>query len=37
MDEKIYLAYWAEKYKADLTEDIMPFWLKTDWKTDRIQ
>ena len=28
MDEKIYLAYWAEKYKADLTEDIMPFWLK---------
>lgn len=28
MDEKIYLAYWAEKYKADLMEDIMPFWLK---------
>ena len=28
MDKKIYLAYWAEKYKEDLTENIMPFWLK---------
>lgn len=28
MDKKIYLAYWAEKYKEDLIENIMPFWLK---------
>lgn len=28
MDKKIYLAYWAEKYKEDLTENIMSFWLK---------
>lgn len=28
MDKKIYLAYWAEKYKEDLTENIMLFWLK---------
>lgn len=28
MDKKTYLAYWAEKYREDLTANIMPFWLK---------
>ena len=23
-----YLTQWAERYRADLTENIMPFWLK---------
>ena len=28
MDKKTYLNYWAGRYKQDLTENIMPFWLK---------
>ena len=28
MDWKKYLSEWADKYRADLTENIMPFWLK---------
>ena len=28
MDKKTYLKHWAELYKADLTENILPFWLK---------
>ena len=27
MDVKKYIQSWADKYKFDLTEDIMPFWL----------
>ena len=29
MTPQNYLNYWADLYKTDLTEDIMPFWLKT--------
>ena len=28
MDTKQYLSDWAARYKSDLTENIMPFWLK---------
>lgn len=28
METKQYLAYWAEQYKADLTENILPFWFQ---------
>lgn len=28
MNEKDYLKTWAESYKKDLTENIMPFWMK---------
>lgn len=28
MDKELYLKYWAQRYKDDLTQDIMPFWLK---------
>ena len=28
MDKELYLSYWAQRYKDDLTHDIMPFWLK---------
>ena len=28
MDKKVYLNYWAERYKEDIINDIMPFWLK---------
>ena len=28
MDAKTYWKKWAEKCRADLTTDIMPFWLK---------
>lgn len=28
MDVRKYIETWAEKYKSDLTENIMPFWLK---------
>ena len=28
MDKKKYLQQWAEKYKDDLLNNIMPFWMK---------
>ena len=28
MSAEIYAKYWAENYKQDLTQNIMPFWLK---------
>ena len=28
MDTRIYLSYWAERYKNDMLKNIMPFWLK---------
>ncbi|MDO4707292.1 MAG: AGE family epimerase/isomerase [Porphyromonadaceae bacterium] len=28
MNTKTYLAYWAERYKSDLENNILPFWLK---------
>lgn len=28
LENKKYLEFWAERYKNDLTEDILPFWLK---------
>ena len=28
MNSELYLSYWAQRYKDDLTQDIMPFWLK---------
>lgn len=28
MDEKTYLQYWAALYRADLTDNILPFWLE---------
>lgn len=28
MDVKKYLSYWAERYQEDLTQNILPFWLK---------
>ena len=28
MNPKTYFAYWAERYKRELTEDILPFWLE---------
>lgn len=28
MDKQIYLSHWAAQYKADLTENILPFWLE---------
>ena len=31
MDAKTYWSKWAEKCRADLTTDIMPFWLKYGW------
>ncbi len=28
MDTKLYLTEWAERYRKDLVDDILPFWLK---------
>ena len=28
LDPKTYLQQWADRYKADLTQNIMPFWMK---------
>lgn len=28
MDQKTYLQYWSALYRADLTDNILPFWLK---------
>lgn len=28
MNNQTYLKYWADRYKDDLTQDIMPFWLR---------
>ena len=28
MDNRVYLSYWAERYKADLVENILPFWMQ---------
>ncbi len=28
MDTRLYLSYWADRYKSELTEDILPFWLR---------
>lgn len=33
MEQKTYLAYWAEHYKTDITENILPFWLKNGLDT----
>lgn len=34
MNKKKYLEFWAESYKRDLTENIMPFWMEHGW--DRV-
>lgn len=31
MDIKEYIKQWAESYKRDLTENIMPFWIEHGW------
>ena len=31
MDIKEYIKQWAESYKRDLTENIMPFWMERGW------
>ena len=31
MDAKTYWRNWAAKCRADLVDDIMPFWLKNGW------
>ena len=31
MDKKEYLRHWADSYKRDLTENIMPFWMEHGW------
>ena len=31
MNIKEYIKQWAESYKADLTENIMPFWMEHGW------
>lgn len=31
MNVKEYITSWAESYKKDLTENIMPFWMKHGW------
>ncbi len=31
MDIKEYIKQWAESYKRDLTENIMPFWMEHGW------
>ena len=31
MNVKEYIKSWAEKYKKDLTENIMPFWMQHGW------
>lgn len=31
MNVKEYITSWAESYRKDLTEDIMPFWMKHGW------
>lgn len=28
MDKKNYFSYWADRYRSDLTENILPFWLE---------
>ena len=28
MDNRVYLSYWAGRYKADLVENILPFWMQ---------
>lgn len=28
MEKRVYLGYWADQYRADLTENILPFWLE---------
>ena len=34
MNVKEYIQSWAESYKKDLTENIMPFWMEHGW--DRV-
>ena len=31
MNIKEYIKQWAESYKTDLTENIMPFWMEHGW------
>ena len=31
MDNSVYLNYWAESYKSDMLNNIMPFWLEHGW------
>ena len=31
IDKKEYLRHWADSYKRDLTENIMPFWMEHGW------
>ena len=31
MEIKEYIQHWASTYKKDLTENIMPFWMKHGW------
>ena len=28
MDTKLYLQQWAQRYKDDLVNNVMPFWMK---------
>ena len=28
MDTKQYLQYWAQRYKEDFVNNVMPFWMK---------
>ena len=37
MDAKTYWKKWADKCRADLTTDIMPFWLKYGWANPGIR
>ncbi len=34
MNVKEYITSWAESYRKDLTENIMPFWMKHGWDRD---
>ena len=34
MDIKKYLGYWAECYREDLVQNIMPFWMKYGLDTE---
>ena len=31
MNVKEYIQSWADSYKKDLTENIMPFWMEHGW------
>ena len=31
MEKRDYLQHWAERYRDDLTTNIMPFWLEHGW------